>query len=221
MLMGNMEQVRNELRRDLQVGDVVDYDGNPTLAQIVPGAIPRWHVIETHPNRERTAASHLIARRFGVFLPEKDETVIRRGRKLEQTTLMFRGYIFVFVWSILTHIKRIEAVPGVSRVMFVDVSDDLRLPATLTDEQIDQIRAVENRERPLPAIIIPEHMMKPKKKGRWRKNQKSLYALEQEQLKRDSEVIRCRPWSAFEDGLMTLDSDGRNQTLRNALGLAA
>lgn len=216
-----LNALRSERGRDLEVGDVVDYSpSNPTLAQIVPGMRPTWHVIETHPNRERTAASHLIARRFGVFVPEKDEVIIRRGRKLEQTSLMFRGYIFVFVWGINQHYNRIKAVPGFSRIVTVENPDGSRKPAVLTDEQIDQIRAVENRERPLPAIVIPEHMIMPKKR-RWKKNQKSLYALQQEQLRRDSEVVLCRPWSAFQDGLMTLDSDGRNQTLRNALGLAA
>lgn len=217
-----LQALRSERGRDLEVGDIVDYSpNNPTLAEIMPGVTPRWHVIETHPNRERTAAAHLVARRFGVFVPEKDETIIRRGRKLEQTSLMFRGYIFVFVWGLLAHIKRIEAVPGVSRVMFVEVSEGLRMPAVLTDQQIDEIRAVENRERPLPPIIIPEHMMMPKGKRRWKKNQKSFYALQQAQLKRDAEVVLCRPWSAFQDGIMSLDSEGRNQTLRNALGLAA
>lgn len=217
-----LQELRSERGRDLEVGDVVDYSlTNPTLAQIVPGVTPCWHVIETHPNRERTAAGHLVARRFGVFVPEKEETIVRRGRKLEQTSLMFRGYIFIFVWGINQHFNRIRAVPGFSRIVTTENPDGSRKPAVLTDQQIDQIRAVENRERPLPAIVIPEHMMMPKRKGRWRKNQKALYALEQEQLKRDSEVVRCRPWSAFQDSLMTLDSEGRNQTLRNALGLAA
>lgn len=214
-----------ELRcgRDLEVGDIVDYSpNNPTLAEIVPGKTPSWHVIETHPNRERTAAAHLVARRFGVFIPEKEQTVVRRGRKFEQTSLMFRGYIFVFVWDIVAHLNRIEAIPGVSKVVFIETGEGtFKKPAVLTDELVDKIRAVENSERPLPAIEIPEHMLMPKKKGRWKKNQKSIYHLQQEQLKRDAEVVRCRPWSAFEDGLMTLDDEGRNQSLRNALGLAA
>jgi transcription antitermination factor NusG len=218
-----LEELRFERGRSLEVGDIIDHSpSNPTLAEIIPGKTPAWYVIETHPNRERTAAAHLIARRFGVFVPEKEQTLIIRGRKVEQTVLMFRNYIFVFVWDIRQHIHKINAVPGVMRVLFVQQGEGREpKPAVLSDEKIDQIRAVENRERPLPAIIIPEHMLMPKKKGRWKKNQKALYALQQEQLKRDSEVVRCRPWSAFEDGIMSLDDDTRNQTLRNALGLAA
>ena len=219
---GNLAEVRAALGRDLQVGDIVDHNAfNPLLAEIVPKAAPAWHVIETHPNRERTAAGHLIARRFGVFLPEKEETVVRRGRKFDQTSLMFRGYIFVFVWDVVSHINRIKACPGVSGLVYVEESDGDRWPATLTDEQVDQIRAVENHERPLPAIMIPEEIAMPKRKVRWTKKQKRLYELQRQQIERDNEIVACRPWSAFQDSLMTLDSDGRNQTLRNALGLAA
>lgn len=218
MLMGNMEQVRAELGRDLQVGDIVDYNGNPTLAEILPGRTPQWHVIETHPNRERTAAGHLIARRFGVFIPEKEETIIRRGRQIEQTSLMFRGYVFVFVWGINQHFNRIKAIPGFSRLVTIEASDGSRKPAVLTDDLIDKIRAVENGERPLKAIQVDD-IKKPK--GRMTHRQKMLYRLQHEMALRDNEVVACRAWSPFESDLITLDSEGRNQTLRNALGLAA
>lgn len=218
MLMGNMEQVRAELGRDLQVGDIVDYSGDPTLATIVPGVRPAWHVIETHPNRERTAAGHLVARRFGVFVPEKEETIVRRGRKLEQTSLMFRGYVFIFVWGINQHFNRIRAVPGFARIVTTEDANGNRRPAVLDDDIIDKIRAVENTQRPLRGMTLDD-IKKPK--GRWTKKQKMIYQLQREQAERDMEVVACRPWSPFEQDLMTLDSEGRNQTLRKALGLAA
>jgi transcription antitermination factor NusG len=212
---GNLADVRAALGRDLEVGDVVDYStSNPLMAELVPGVSPRWHVVEVY--RERTAAAHLIARRFGVFVPEKEQTVVRRGRKFEQTTLMFPGYIFVFVWDIGEHLHRIRAVPGVSRVMFIDGK-----PAILSDKLIDEIRAVENRERPLPDIMVPGAPAMPKKKGRWSNKQKLLYEMQRAQWERDNEVVACRSWSAFQDSLLTLDEEGRNQTLRNALQLAA
>jgi transcription antitermination factor NusG len=217
---GNLAEVRAMLGRDLEIGDVVDHSGNPTLAQIVPGKTPKWHVIETHPNRERTAAAHLIARRFGVFVPEKEETVVRRGRQLDQVSLMFRGYVFVFVWDIVEHINRIRAIPGVMRIVFVETANGAREPAVLKDDMIDQIRAVENTERPLPPIMIREEIINPSKKGRWTKKQKRLYEMQRAQLAHDNEIVGCRPWSAFQDGLMTLDGEGRNQTLRSALGLS-
>lgn len=219
---GNLADVRAALGRDFEIGDVVDSSAsNPLLAEVYPEVSPCWHVIETHPSRERTAAAHLIARRFGVFIPEKEETVVRRGRKFEQTSLMFRGYIFVFVWDIMVHMRRIQAVPGVSRVMFLTDCTGRRWPAVLTDEQVDAIRAVENHERPLPEITIPQEISMPNKKGRWTKRQKMLNELRKAEFERDNEVVACRPWSPFQEELLTLDTDGRNQSLRKALGLAA
>lgn len=221
---GNLADVRAALGRDFEIGDIVDRSAsNPLMAEIYEDVSPCWHVIETHPSRERTAAAHLIARRFGVFIPEKEETVVRRGRKFDQTSLMFRGYIFVFVWDILEHIDRIKAVPGVMRLVYVEnaSADDTkgrRRPATLTDEQVDQIRAVENRERPLSSVMIDD-IVKPK--GRMTHRQKKLYQLQREMAERDNEIVSCRPWSPFQEELLTLDTDGRNQSLRKALGLAA
>jgi transcriptional antiterminator NusG len=219
---GNLQQVRAALHGELKIGDIVDYSPLASrAAELVPGAEPHWHVIETHPNGEATAAGHLIARRFGIFVPEIEETIIRRGRKIDVKRLMFRGYIFVFVWDILSHQRRIESVPGVARIMYVETAGGRKLPAVISDKKIDEIRAVENRERPLPEIMMPEQIGMPKKKGRWKKIQKKLYELQRAQWEHDNEVVGCSPWSAFQDGLMTLDADGRNQTLRKALQLAA
>jgi transcriptional antiterminator NusG len=218
---GNLEQVRSALRGDLAIGDIVDYTpGNQRLAEIVAGAVPQWHVIEAHPNSERTAAAHLVARRFGMFVPETEETIIRRGRGVDVTRLMFRGYIFVFVWDILAHKRRIESIPGVSRIMYVDTAGGRKRPAVISDAMIDQIRAVENRERPLPAVMIPEEIAPPKK-GRLTHKQKRAYELARAEWERNNEVVACRSWSAFQDSLIKLDEEGRNQTLRNALQLAA
>lgn len=220
---GNLADVRAALGRDFEVGDIIDRSAsNPLLAEIYEGVSPCWHVIETHPNRERTAAAHLIARRFGVFVPEKEETVVRRGRNFEQTTLMFRGYIFVFVWDILEHIDRIKAIPGVMRLVYVedahaDDTNSRRRPAVLTDEQVDQIRAVENTERPLHAIMVDD-LVKPK--GRMNHRQKMLYKLQREMAKSDNEIVACHAWSPFQQELLTLDDGGRNQSLCKALGLA-
>lgn len=222
---GNLAQVRRELTggSGYQVGEFVDYGAfNPHSAEIVPGITPLWHVIETHPNHERTAASHLIARRFGVFIPETEETIIRRGRRLDVTRLMFTGYIFVFVWSIMKHISRIESCPGVARIIFVDDQPDQpRRPAVITDKKIDEIRAVENSKRPLPLIMTDGMATFTKKKRRWSKKKLEWFELQQKQQRdRDNEVISCRPWSPFQDSLIRLDSQGRNLTLLNALGLS-
>lgn len=207
---GNMADVRAALGRDLEVGDIVDYSPfNPNCAEIVPAVTPRWHIYETHPNQERVAAAHLIARRFGIFLPEIEETTIRRGRKRDITRLMFTGYIFVFVWGLEKHMHRIDAIPGISRIMLIDGK-----PAVLGDRIIDEIRAVENKQRPLKAIMS-DGTVQTKKKRRWRK------WLQQLEDPRNNDIVAVRPWSAFQDSLLTLDGEGRNQTLLKALSLSS
>lgn len=204
---GNLADVRAALGRDLEIGDIVDRSpSNPLVAEIYSGVTPRWHVIETHPSREKTAAAHLVARRFGVFVPEKEETIVRRGRKVDQTTLLFRGYVFVFVWDIMEHMRRIMAVPGVMRPIYLEDAFGRRKPAVLTDEQVDQIRAVENTERPLKAIMVDE-LAKPK--GRMNHRQKMLYKLAREMAKSDNEIVGCHAWSPFQQELLTLDGDGQ------------
>jgi transcription antitermination factor NusG len=221
---GNLAQVRRELTSgDLNVGDFVDYGAfNPFAAEIVPGITPKWHLIETRPNHERIAAAHLVARRFGVFIPESELTVVRRGRKYETTRLMFTGYLFIFVWDILKHQRRIESCPGVARIMRrIDEHD--HPPAVISDGTIDQIRAVENGERPLPEIMLPPEISRPKskkknkKKYKLRKKDKELHAAP---AQNDNDIVACYAWSPFQQDLKTLDADGRNQTLRKALGLS-
>lgn len=218
---GNLAEVRRELTKDgWNIGDFVDYGAfNPHAAEIVPGITPLWHLIETHPNQERTAAGHLIARRFGVFIPETEEDLVRRGRKLHVTRPMFSGYIFVFVWSVMKHINRIESCPGVARIIFVDDEPDRpRRPAVISDKKIDEIRAVENSKRPLPMIMLDENPDISKKKKVRRRNTPKTER--ERQIERGNDVMCCRPWSAFQDSLLTLDSDGRNHALLNALGLS-
>jgi transcription antitermination factor NusG len=213
--LGNLERVRAELSK-YRVGDIVDYvdPGLPGAAEIVPEVKPAWYVIETFPNQERSVAAHLIARRFGMFLPETEDDVIRRGRKVHVARPMFAGYVFVFVWDIEKHWSRIIGAPGVVRVMMQTVSDGVsNAPAVVPDEVIDKIRAVENGKRPLPDVVMTDEVTgKSKKKPRrWRK------AKSQPKV----EILRVRAWDAFQDAIATLDSDGRNQTLRQALSLCS
>jgi transcriptional antiterminator NusG len=192
-------------------------------AEIVPGVEPHWYVIEVAPNRERTVAAHLIARRFGIFIPETEEVLIRRGRKVDVARLMFTGYVFVFVWDMGRHLGRIESIPGVARIMRKPTSDSeaFGAPRIVSDYQIDQIRAVENTKRPLFAAIVEEVEPK-KKKRRWRKSRKDAKELASELAdERDNDIMLVRSWSPFQDSLMTLDSDGRNGALLNALGLSS
>jgi transcription antitermination factor NusG len=172
---------------------------DPRDAELVPGLTPRWHVIETYAHCEREVAKELIARRFGIFVPEGTETIVRRGRRIDRIYLMFPGYIFVFLWLSDLNFHRVTCTPGVLQLL----SSVEGTPLILSDEQIDEIRAVENAER----AELPSSKSKRKK----RRYSNRAY---------DDDVIAVRPWSAFQDRLLTLDSEGRNQTLRKALGLS-
>jgi Transcription termination factor nusG len=174
-------EVMRELARP-----VLTFD--PRDAEIVAGVSPSWYVIEVYSDRK--VAEELVKRRFGVFVPESEQTIIRRGRKIDLKQLMFPGYIFVFVWGMPAHWSRIGCIPGVLGVL-----------GTISDDKIDEIRAVENGERPLRIS---------KKKRRHRG--KRAY---------DDDVVGVHAWSAFQDRLVTLDSEGRNQTLRDALCLCS
>lgn len=214
--MGNLADVRTAL----QVGQVVSFVDHchPNHAEIVPGVTPRWHVIETVPNHERIVAAHLVARRFGMFVPEIEGDIVRRGRKLHFTRLMFTGYVFVFVWDIGSHWDRITGIPGVSSIMCGRDNLGCVTPVVLSDAVIDKIRAVENTKRPLLTISGGEITGQKKKKGRYRRKPRERADIEAEQ---GGEIVACRAWDAFQDAIATLDSEGRNQTLMTALGLSS
>jgi transcriptional antiterminator NusG len=80
----------------------------------------------------------------------------------------------------------------------------------VSDEVIDRIRYLENCERPIVLECFEEQqLVTKKKKRRWRKLRRTV-------LVTDS-IIGTRPWSAFEDAVQSLDSEGRNQALRDYL----
>jgi hypothetical protein len=189
---------------------------DPRDAQIVPGQSPKWHLLEVYEPAQHEAARQLVKRRFGIFVPEKVETEVRRGRKVDRRQLLFPGYIFVFVWNIEQHWDRIVRIDGVAQI--VSSQPDMRgyqaktvlgpmraaasLPEyrsalTIDDELIDYIRAIENGGQP------------PARKRRTRG--KRAY---------DDDVVATYPWSAFPDRLWDIDSEERNQALRKALGLS-
>lgn len=174
---------------------------DPRNAEIIPGITPTWHVLRVFPGTERKVAGKLIARRFGIFIPESDKTVIRRGRKIDRIDLMFPGYIFVFVWDVLRHRSRIECVDdGVVGLLYLNGK-----PATISDEEIDVIRAVENRERPLPMFVSSSR----RRRRRMGRGAPKI------------EIVSVQPWSPFARDLIELDSQGRNQSLMRALGLCS
>jgi len=205
-------EVRAELLRPAQSRD-------PRYAEIVEGLVPRWYVVEVFASAQAEVAETLIGHRFGVYVPEVEETVVRRGRKFDRCVPMFSGYLFVFMWYSDAHWQCISSIPGVVEIV-----------GSLTDAEIDVVRAMENLKRPVIIDVEPEPEPAPvvraksKKKRRW-KNRKGAKAKAQVKPKviteayLRSQIVTTRAWSAFDD-VLQLDSEGRNQTLMRALGLS-
>ncbi len=82
---------------------------------------------------------------------------------------------------------------------------------SLTDEEIDKIRYLENCERPIVLQYFDEvRDVAKKKRKRWRKTKQIVVSI-------PDEVIRTRAWSAFDDIVHNLDGDGRSEALRQML----
>ncbi|MGJ4888929.1 transcription termination/antitermination protein NusG [Bradyrhizobium sp. HKCCYLRH3099] len=208
MSKGNLGDVRVEIGKGLIVGYVDPVD--PRMADMAPGLAATWHLIETYPNEERTVAAHLVARRFGIYVPEMEQTIVRRGRKVEVTRLMFTSLIFVFVWGIERHWKRIMSVPGVARIRTITAANDQIIPLTVPDHVIDRIRVCENHERPISEDALQRAIYGDGKKGRNHRGRRPRLR---------HEKLVWRTWDAFQDGINSVDSETRNQTLMAALSL--
>jgi transcription antitermination factor NusG len=180
----------------------------PRDADLVAGRAPAWHLLVTAPNRERTAASNLSGRRFGVFLPEFEENIIKHGRPCTRIEPLFRGYLLIFVWDIDRHRDRIMACPGVAGIMR---RIDSGAAVELSDALVDQIRAIENANRPLRMTIETVA-----KKKRWRQSIKKTSQIDVH----DNDIMGVRAYSPF-DRIAELDQLQRNRLLMNALGLAS
>lgn len=183
----------------------------PYSAEIVPGAEATWHAVITAPAHERIAASHLISRGFGIYLPETEDVEVKRGRKVTRTRPLIPGYLFVYVWDIARHARRIRACTGVLDFLLSD-GRIMVIPWAI----IDQLRVIENYERP---IVLPmDEVVRPKqaKKKRWRKSraEPSLQAV-------PAEIIGVHAYSPFiEEMRQGLDDENRIAVFKRALGLA-
>ncbi len=180
-------EVRAELAKPVQ-----SYD--PRDAQL-GGSGPQWFIAEV---RNRDAEEELVKRRFGIYVPECEETIVSRGRKVERRTRLFPGYVFVFMWSTDENWCRLAAIDGVAAII-----------GTVEDEAVDRIRYLENCHRPIAVEWFEEVREVPHKRKRKRKRHVKVMV--------PDEILSIRTWSAFEDALPTLDSQSRNQVLRQIL----
>ena len=114
----------------------------PFRAEIVANTTPHWHIVRTAPGREDTAAKHLERRCVGLFLPRfvRGSRLVSRNQLVDLSDkLIFPGLVFVFVWDILAHWRRIKACPGVVSIMV----DGAERPIVLKDEQIGRIQILQ------------------------------------------------------------------------------
>ena len=211
---GNMHQVYRELGEDnarrVRLADERMIKQGGFNAEIVQGAAAKWYVLTTAANQERLAAAHLIGRRFGVYLPETEERTVHRGRVRDVRRLLFRGYLFLFVWDIERHLRRIRACPGVMGILCREGH-----PAVLPDAAIDEIREYENSERPI-AMPVEVVAGSKKKKKRWRRSRKPADAV----AATDNTIVDVRPWGfRFDEALVSPDEETRISALHKALGM--
>ena len=184
-------EARAELLRPVQTYD-------PRAMELAPGVEPQWHVWEI---ASRDVEAELIKFRFGVYVPECEETCIRRGRKVDRRTVLFPGYVFVFVWPTDQNWSRIVRIRGIVRCV-----------GTLTQSEIDQIRVMENHERPITLqYFAAEGQPIPKKRKRRRHKEARPVLV-------PDEIIRTRAWSAFDDIVHELDGERRSEALLQMLG---
>lgn len=159
----------------------------PFNAEIIPDTEAKWHLLRV--NAATIAAAHLVGRRFGVYDPSD---YVTRQR-------LFPGYLFVFVWDIELHRRRIQACPGVLKIMRF-----AGLPVVVPDRMINRIQAME-----FQSLCEVE----PRKRKRYRKqNLWVQHSLE------SPPVITIKTRSVF-DGIRELDTEARISILHRALGL--
>src|SRR5262249_2510085 len=129
--MVNRAELESEINRRVR------RDG-PYRAEIVPERTPLWHVLMTAPTEENLAAAHLIGRGFGVYVPTFERVWMGRGGKRTRQLPLFPGHVFLFVWNVERHWRRIRACPGVHRILTIE-----ERPVVVEDAAINRMQAIE------------------------------------------------------------------------------
>ena len=121
-------------RRALEIAAELDLKLGPYRAEILP-AQPHWHIVRTTPGQENKATDFLSHRGIGVFLPQ-----FAKGSRLPHEDLsdklMFPGRVFVFVWDVLAHWRRIKDCPGVQSIM----TNGSEKPVIVPDHEMKRIQ---------------------------------------------------------------------------------
>lgn len=97
-----------------------------------------WLVIKTRPRQERRASENLKNQSFKVYLPLILEQKIVRGKRKENASAMFPGYLFVESENAWQSFHKIKSTYGVASVL----QFGNRIPLVL-DEHLEAIRKLE------------------------------------------------------------------------------
>lgn len=99
----------------------------------IGGSSVRWYVVSVF---SRDAEAELAKRRFGVFVPAVEETIILRGRKQERHVPLVPGYVFVLLWETDANWLRVANTACVDKIL-----------GWVSDEEIDKLRFQEGCEQ--------------------------------------------------------------------------
>lgn len=99
----------------------------------IDGSTVKWYVVSIY---SRDAEIELAKRRFGIFVPAVEETIILRGRKVERHVPLVPGYVFVLLWETDANWSRVANTDGVDRIL-----------GWVPDKEIDQLRFQEGCEQ--------------------------------------------------------------------------
>lgn len=174
-------------------------------AEIVPGCPALWHIVVTYASHEKIAAAHLVGRGFGVYLPERDKAWFTRGVRRQRRIPLYPNYLFLFVWDIERHLRRIHACTGVMRILLAGDK-----PAVVPDSVIDEMQATEFNQTELPS----DWRSTPLKKKRRRRRGRGERAPEEPEA---DGPITISTYNALVD--ISLDASERISALHKALGL--
>jgi len=143
-------ETREEIeRRALEIIAVLRERDGPYEAEIIPAVDPQWHLVQTYAGQEEKAVAFLADRSIGVFMPKFSDDASLKVSGIELCTgrkLIFPGHLFVFVWDIEAHWRRIMACPGVWRVLM----DRPEHPVVVPDTAISFIQALQFGLSPRP-----------------------------------------------------------------------
>jgi transcriptional antiterminator RfaH len=78
---------------------------------------PRWYVVQTHPNAENKASTHLLRQGYEIYLPRYLRRR-RHARRIETVAApLFPRYLFVAIDTTVQQWRCIQSTFGVSRLV--------------------------------------------------------------------------------------------------------